>query len=123
MKNDPNLLAKARELRKNLTPAEERLWFHLRDRRFAGLKFRRQQTIGAFIVDFFCSKVKLVIELDGETHLGNEAKDTHRDGWLSQQGYRVLRYYNTQVFDELDAVLEDIWRACEEATRGDVTSA
>src|SRR5947207_444852 len=112
MKNDSRLKAYARELRKNLTPAERILWSELRGRRFAGFKFRRQQIVGPYVLDFYCSNAKLSIEVDGETHLGNEMYDANRQIWLEQEGIKVLRFWNTQVFDELEPVLEAIFREC-----------
>ncbi len=110
MKSDPRLKAHARELRLNMTPAERILWSALRDRRFAGFKFRRQQVFGEYVLDFFCSNARLAIEVDGETHLGKEQSDERRSQWLGQQGVKVLRFWNTHVYDELEAVLEAIFR-------------
>ncbi len=100
-------------MRRELSPTEKLLWKALRDRRFAGFKFRRQQVIGHYIVDFYCSRAALVLELDGETHLGAEARDGERQQWLERQGLKVLRFWNNQVFDEYEAVLEAIWRECD----------
>ena len=73
------LTDRARQLRRDLTPAEKILWPVLRNRAFGGLKFRRQQEIGPYIVDFFCAAVRVVVELDGESHVGTEVKDERRD--------------------------------------------
>jgi very-short-patch-repair endonuclease len=113
MKQDARLKEHARELRKNMTPAERILWGALRGRQFAGYKFRRQQPFGEYVLDFFCSNTRLALEIDGETHLGKEKPDERRSQWLEQQGIKVLRFWNTQVYDELEAVLEMIFRECE----------
>jgi very-short-patch-repair endonuclease len=68
--------------------------------------------IDSFIVDFYCAEAGLVLEIDGETHLGKEALDQRRQGWLEQQGYTVLRFWNTDVYDDLEVVLEAIWLEC-----------
>jgi very-short-patch-repair endonuclease len=114
MKNDARLKAAARELRQNMTPAEKILWAALRGRRFAGFMFRRQQVVGAYILDFYCSSTMLTIEVDGETHLGKEQPDRSRTDWLEQRGIKVPRFWNTQIYDELEAVLELIFRECDE---------
>ena len=110
---DPALRDRARLLRRNTTPAERILWSDLRGRRFADFKFRRQQIIGAFIVDFFCAEIALVVELDGETHLGKESLDQRRQAWLEGQGFRVLRFWNTDVYEDHEVVLEAIWAVCD----------
>src|SRR5262245_57379056 len=112
MRQDPFLGKRARELRHDMTPTEKILWRLLRDRRFAGFKFRRQKPIGGFIVDFYCARARLVIELDGESHVGKEAPDQERQDALERRGLKVLRFWDTQVYDELDAVIEVIWREC-----------
>lgn len=78
----------------------------------AGYKFRRQQPIGPFIADFFCARARLVVELDGETRIGQEEKDAARQVYLESLGYRVLRFWNPDVYDELEAVMNAIWNAC-----------
>src|SRR5262249_45820460 len=109
---DPRLRDRARELRRNSAPAERILWKTLRARRFAGFKFRRQRPVGPFIVDFYCPSCALVVELDGESHLGQESSDQRRQTYLEGMGLLVLRYWNTAVYDELESVMEDIYRAC-----------
>jgi len=104
----------ARELRKSMTDAERKLWHGLRLRQMHGYKFRRQFTLGAYIVDFVCQEARLVIEVDGGQHADEAYGDAQRDAWLSTQKFRVLRYWNNQVLNELDAVLEDIARELEE---------
>jgi very-short-patch-repair endonuclease len=98
----------ARRLRTNLTDAEKYLWYILRRKNLNGLKFRRQQPIGRYIVDFVCFENKLVIELDGGQHAEQIAEDQKRDRWLRSQGFRVLRFWNNEVLDNRDAVVETI---------------
>ncbi|MBN1283205.1 MAG: endonuclease domain-containing protein [Proteobacteria bacterium] len=106
-----HLIKFARKLRKESTDAERLLWQHLRARRFSGFKFRRQQSIGPYIVDFICYEKKLIIECDGGHHLEN-AKDLSRDQWFSSQGYRVLRYWNSDILLNPMDVLESVHREC-----------
>jgi len=112
MRIDPWYKQRARELRHEATPAEAILWKQLRGRRFAGFKFRRQHVIGSFIVDFYCAEVALLLEIDGETHLGKETLDQQRQRWLEERGYRVIRFWNTDVYDNLEVILESIWCEC-----------
>ena len=114
MSRDPDRRDRARRLRRAMTPAESVLWKHLRDRRFDGLKFRRQHPVGPFFADLACHECRLIIELDGETHLGQEVKDEKRTEYLSEQGWLVLRFWNSWIYDETEAVLEAIYRACQE---------
>src|SRR6188508_2110554 len=100
-----------------MTPAEAILWHHPRGRRFGGVKFRRQQPVGPYIADFLCARLKLVIELDGDSHVGREVKDLARQEWLKQEGYRVVRYINPDIYDDLDTVLNDIWSVVDAAMR------
>lgn len=101
----------AKSLRKHSTDAELKLWHHLRGKRMLSLKFRRQQPIGPYIVDFVCCDRKIVIECDGGQHLESE-KDLSRDAWLTRQGYRVLRFWDNEILLNLDDVLETIYRMC-----------
>ena len=95
-------------LRRNQTDAERPLWKHLRDRRFEGFKFRRQRPLGRYIVDLICLEERLIVEVDGGQHSGRQMYDSERDQWLGSQGYRVLRFWNNQVLNEIDAVKEAI---------------
>jgi very-short-patch-repair endonuclease len=106
-------IAKARELRKQLTPPEARLWTALRRCGLNGLRFRRQHPIGPFILDFFCPSARLAVEIDGATHtLGDsEAYDARRDLYLKRVGLTVLHIPAIHVRDSLDAVLREIARA------------
>lgn len=93
-----------------MTDAEHRLWMHLRAHRLLGEKFRRQQPIGPYIVDFVHFGSRLIVEADGGQHNG-ASRDAVRDVWLTQQGFRVLRFWNHEILQRTDDVLESIWRA------------
>ena len=105
---DRKSLKSAKQLRRDLTPAEARLWYHLRAKRFSGAKFRRQTVIGPFIADFTCRAAMLVIEIDGDTHGATAEYDAERTAYLEQQGWQVLRFTNTDVMRNLEAVLSMI---------------
>jgi very-short-patch-repair endonuclease len=98
----------ARELRKNMTDAERRLWSHLRHRQLDNSHFLRQAPIGPYIVDFACFEKRLVIELDGGQHAVHVDEDLWRTDWLNSPGFRVIRFWNNQVFEDEEAVLEAI---------------
>ena len=98
----------ARELRRNQTDAEKIMWRKLRAKRLQSLKFRRQQPIGKFIVDFVCFEKKLIIELDGSQHSENKELDESRDDWLLTQGYTVVRFWNNDVLKNIDGVMHSI---------------
>ncbi|MFH1149256.1 MAG: endonuclease domain-containing protein [Actinomycetota bacterium] len=108
-------IAFARGLRENQTDAEMCLWQLLRARQVLGCKFRRQQPLGDFIVDFVCLEERLVIEVDGGQHVDN-AYDERRSSWLHQEGFTVLRFWNDDVLLRTDAVLEAIVDVLEEGT-------
>ena len=97
-----------RELRQNTTDAEKHLWYFLRAKRLSGHKFRRQHLIYPFIADFVCVKKKLIIELDGGQHAEQEHYDAKRSEFLKLKGYRVLRFWNEEVFKQTEAVLSEI---------------
>jgi len=103
-----------RELRSRTTPAETILWKELRDVRFLRYPFRRQHSIGFYIVDFYCPKLKLVIEVDGHIHDLKERKeyDLEREAYLKGSGLQILRFANEQVMNDLDSVLEQIASFC-----------
>ena len=102
----------ARRLRAQMTDAERLMWRQLRTHRFAGLKFRRQQPIGAYIVDFACFECHLVIEIDGGQHADALDYDRQRDRWLASQGFKVLRFWNNDVMGNLEGVLEMVLMQC-----------
>ncbi|WP_034387113.1 endonuclease domain-containing protein [Hellea balneolensis] len=99
------------ELRHNQTPAEKVLWQDLRARRLAGFKFRRQHPIDCFIVDFACLSENLAIEIDGSTHLSDEAKayDTQRTDYLNKLGWHIMRFSNHDIHTGTDGVIEAIY--------------
>jgi very-short-patch-repair endonuclease len=99
---------RAKELRKHMTDAEQLLWHHLRRKQIHGLRFRRQHPIGPYVVDFVCLPARLIVELNGGQHVENIAYDARRDNWLRAQGYKILRFWNNQVFQETEAVLTQI---------------
>ena len=105
--------AKARRLRRNATDAERKLWSMLRKRQLAGCRFRRQVPIGNYIVDFACFEKKLAIELDGGQHLDQSRYDVRRTRWLESRGFRVVRFWNDQVFTEPDGVYRSIMAAVQ----------
>lgn len=100
------LLCNAKALRANQTDAEQRLWRHLWAHRFMGLKFKRQKPLGRYIVDFVCVERRLVIEIDGGQHAEQVEYDRQRDAWLRNRGYTVLRFWNNEVLQRLEDVLE-----------------
>ena len=109
---DKRLRRYARELRRNMTKAERRLWRRLRGEQL-GVKFRRQQPIGRYIVDFVCLERRLVVEVDGGQHDGSEY-DRERDEWLEREGYRVVRFWDNEVMKEIEGVMEEIARVLRE---------
>ena len=112
-------IASAKEMRKNMTPPEMRLWNVLRRRGLNGLKFRRQHPIGPFILDFYCVSARLAVEVDGAIHtLGdNPQYDDRRDLWLERHGVTVLRIQARHVLERLDAVLTEIGHAAATAEK------
>ncbi|MEM6459556.1 MAG: DUF559 domain-containing protein [Planctomycetota bacterium] len=101
---------RARRLRRSSTVPERILWGSLRRKQFRGLKFRRQAPIGRYVADFFCAEARLVIELDGESHVGRGVKDKARTAELEASGLKVIRFGNDDVLRHLDAVLMSIDR-------------
>jgi very-short-patch-repair endonuclease len=104
----------AHDLRANPTPAEIKLWSALRKCQCAGARFRRQHPIGPFVVDFCAPRLKLVIEVDGEQHVDLHEYDQQRTAYLVANGYRVLRFWNNQVLNDLNAVVIAIENAIAE---------
>lgn len=104
----------AKSLRHNMTDAETLLWRHLRAHRLDGQKFLRQQPIGPYVVDFVHFGARVIVEADGGQHNENE-KDEARDVWLTNQGFNVLRFWNDQILQSTDSVLEVIWVAVKSA--------
>jgi len=102
---------RARRLRHDQTEVERKLWAHLRDRRLNSAKFRRQHPIGRFIADFCCPERGLVVELDGGQHAAQAEADRRRTAFLIQHGYRVLRFWDNEVMENIEAVLQRIAEA------------
>ena len=98
-------MSQARALRRNQTTAEQRLWSRLRNRQLERHKFRRQVPLGRYIVDFSCYDSRLVIELDGGQHGERSVEDALRTQWLESRGFRVLRFWNNEVEENMDSVL------------------
>lgn len=112
---NPALTEKARENRKNPTPAEKRLWFEaLQDKRLGGLKFTRQKPLDEYIVDFYCAELMLAIEIDGDSHAEQAEYDEQRTMRLNQLGIAVIRYGNRDVIENLAGVYDDLTRRLEE---------
>ena len=103
--------ATAKKLRANTTPHERALWRALKELPLEGTHFRRQAPIGPYVVDFFCPAKRLIIELDGGHHNEDEEarRDRDRQAWLESEGYRVVRFWNSEVSSNLNAVLETIY--------------
>ena len=93
-----------------MTKAERKLWNALRSKQMNYHKFRRQHPYGIYVLDFVCLNANLVIEVDGGQHQENIGHDENRTLWLEQQGFRVLRFWNNEVLNNLDSVLDVIWR-------------
>lgn len=102
----------ARHLRRNMTAAEQRLWYHLRAYRLNGKRFRRQQPLGPYIVDFVHFGSKVIVEADGGQH-NESVSDEERDAWLASRGYRVLRFWNHELLAQTDVVLSVIYGELE----------
>ena len=103
----------ARDLRKNMTDAERKLWLALRGRQFENYKFRRQVPVGKYIADFMCFEHRLIVEVDGSQH-DESIRDAVRDLWLESQGFRVLRLWNREVLLNLDGALLSILAALKQ---------
>jgi very-short-patch-repair endonuclease len=102
-------------LRRDSTPAEQKLWRYLRSRSLAGFKFVRQKPIGPYVVDFVCRERRLVIEVDGGQH-AESSRDAVRDQWLVERRYRVLRFWNNEVLENIEGVWDTISVAASAAT-------
>lgn len=109
----PNGYQHARELRKEPTPAEAKLWAYLRKDQL-GVNFRRQHAIGKYVPDFCCIKKKLIIELDGSQHLEQDKYDTERTKYFESQGYKVIRFWNNAVMNDINGVIRAIQLALED---------
>jgi len=103
-------LDRARELRQRSTDSERRLWHWLRNRQIDGVKFRREVTIGPYVVDFLAATPRLVVEIDGGQHALQQTYDRVRTAWLEGQGYRVIRFWSNEVLANTEGVIEAISR-------------
>ena len=110
LRGDRNSTIRKRQLRQEMTIAEQRLWTQVRNRALLGYKFRRQHGVGPYIVDFYCAAKNLVIEIDGDAHSGEKAyqHDIKRTVYLENLGLQVVRYSNADVITNMTTVLEDI---------------
>jgi very-short-patch-repair endonuclease len=111
----------ARRLRQNATDAELRLWRHLKRLETRGTHFRRQMPIGDFVADFSCPAARLIVEVDGSQHgeVENAVSDRRRTEWLNSQGYRVLRFWNNDVTQNISGVMEAIYSALYGSTESE----
>ncbi len=109
----------AHKLRKDMPSAEQRLWYFIRRKQLGGFRFRRQHTIAPYIADFVCIEAKLVVELDGEQHGldGAPEHDERRNAFMESEGWAVVRFWNNEVYDNIDDVLETILEAAGNSVR------
>lgn len=110
----PKSYERARELRRALTPTEQKLWLHIRDKQLNNIRFRRQHAIGPYITDFCAPGIKLIIELDGSQHLEQTEYDNERTAFLQSQKYKLLRFWNNDVMNDIDGVIQAILLARDE---------
>lgn len=111
----------ARKLRRSMTDAERKLWSLLRNRRLTGYKFRRQVPIGPYVADFLSFGARLIVEADGSQH-ASAAQDTERDAWLASQNFRILRFWNSDIFANPEGVLTHIIEAVPTSIRTSTVS-
>jgi len=116
--NKASQKSQRRSLRRNSTPAERRLWSRLRAKKLHGHKFRRQASVGQYILDFYCAELKLAIEVDGDSHYLDErqGRELKRKQFLESLGLCVLRFTNTEVHENLEGVLDAILRQLQSTT-------
>ncbi len=112
MKPRHSLNDRARDLRSQATDAERTLWTHLRNSQIEGVKFRRQQPVENYIADFISFAPRLVVELDGSQHAEHNEYDEHRSNCFRQNGFKVLRFWNNEIFENIDGVLAVIRQGC-----------
>jgi len=110
MDTGDTLRAHARRMRRELTEAEKVIWTRLRAGRLNGFKFKRQQPIGRYIVDFVCFERRSIVEIDGSQHLDEVIHDNRRTRWLEQRGFRVVRFWNDEALRDTERVIEEIAR-------------
>jgi very-short-patch-repair endonuclease len=97
-----------RDMRKNMTEPERKLWSVVRNRQIGDAKFRKQTWLGSYLVDFYCADVRLVVEVDGDSHAHQQDYDARRTAWLEREGFKVIRFSNDDVMRNLDGVVEMI---------------
>ncbi len=105
----PKIKNNSRHLRNNMTDVERMLWAKVRSRQLQGFRFRRQHPIGRYIVDFVCLELKLIIELDGGQHMDQRQYDTNRSQWLQINGFKTVRFWNSDILDNPDGVMQTIY--------------
>ena len=117
--NDRDPLVFRRSLRRASTDAERQLWRALKAKRLAGTKFRRQHSVGPYVIDFYCPAARLGVEADGGQHFTPEGKahDARRDGYLARCGVMMLRFTDREILLEKEQVVETIWRAVQRRLR------
>lgn len=108
----PAVRQRAKELRWQMTPAEIALWERLKTKQLYGLKFRRQHPLHHFILDFYCHAHQLVVEVDGGIHQQQRDYDESRTEWLTQRGFKVIRFTNEEVLNDIETILQQIAQAC-----------
>ncbi len=116
-RSTPKIMHRAGELRKEPTPAEAKLWAYLRLLREDGIRFRRQHAIGNYIADFCAPRQHLIVELDGSQHLDQEDYDAERTTYLANKGYQVLRFWNSEVLNDINGVIGVIQNTIEDKTK------
>ena len=109
----PKVFGHAKQLHRNMTPAEVKLWARLRAHRLEGVHFRNQHAIGNYVVDFCAPRKKLIIELDGSQHIDQEGYDKERTEYLESKGYKVIRFWNNDVMNDIESVIRAIMYATE----------
>ena len=118
-RTSPKIFGRAKQLHRNMSPAETKLWAHLRAHRMGTVHFRNQHAIGHYIVDFCAPRRKLIVELHGSQHLEQQEYDGERTKFLEARGYRVLRFWNHHVIKDIDDVLKVIWNVLKEQEEDD----
>jgi len=112
------MVERARELRRRSTEAERALWALIRSQQLGGYKFRRQASVGPFIVDFLCHRPQLIIEVDGGQHAAVTPYEARRSAWLTARGYRLVRLWNTELLEDPQAAAEYVLEEMEALERG-----
>ena len=107
-RSTPKIMRRAGELRKEAPPAEQKLWAYLRGNKVDGVNFRRQHALGNYIADFVAIKKKLIVELDGSQHLQQETYDNERTNYFASLGYKVIRFWNDAVMNDINGVIRVI---------------